>query len=64
MWVINEIRLLQQNNIPWQNTLIIHATREEISHIAVQLNKAFGPKTAVARVRQQLNHNKQPPRVI
>ena len=45
--VINEIRLLQQNNIPWQDILIIHASREETSHITAYLNKAFGPKTAV-----------------
>ena len=45
--VINEIRLLHQNKVPWRDMLIIHASREEISHITVRLNKAFGPKTAV-----------------
>lgn len=45
--VINEIRLLQQNKIPWQDILIIHASREGTSHITTRLNKAFGAKTAV-----------------
>ncbi|MFO7678431.1 MAG: AAA family ATPase [Chloroflexota bacterium] len=45
--VINEIRLLQQNRFPWQDILVIHASREETSHIAARINQAFGPKTAV-----------------
>lgn len=45
--VINEIRLLQQNRIPWRDILVIHTSREESSHITTRINKVFGPKTAV-----------------
>ena len=45
--VINEIRLLQHNQIPWKDILIIHASWEETSNITSRINKAFGPKTAV-----------------
>ena len=45
--VINEIRQLQGSGLPWRDILIIHASREETSHITNRLNKAFGPKTAV-----------------
>lgn len=45
--VINEIRQLQQNGIPWRDLLIIHASREETSHITARLNHVFGSGTAV-----------------
>ena len=45
--VINEIRQLQQNGIPWGDILIIHASREDVYHITLRLNKMFGVATAV-----------------
>ncbi|WP_420642244.1 UvrD-helicase domain-containing protein [Candidatus Leptofilum sp.] len=45
--VINEIRQLHQNGVPWRDILIIHASREETSHIITRLNRAFGANTAV-----------------
>lgn len=45
--VINEIRLLRKNGIPWRDILIIHASRQEIGHIIVRLNKVFGANTAI-----------------
>jgi hypothetical protein len=45
--VINEIRLLHQNGIPWSDILVIHASREETSHITKRLNRVFGMDTAV-----------------
>ncbi len=45
--VINEIGQLHKNGIPWQDILVIHASREETSHIITRLNRAFGMNTAV-----------------
>ncbi|MEZ4593588.1 MAG: AAA family ATPase [Chloroflexota bacterium] len=45
--VINEIKQLQNNGIPWRDILIIHASREETSHITTRLNRVFGVNTAV-----------------
>ena len=45
--MINEIRQLQQSGVPWRDILVIHASREESSHITLRLNKVFGSKTAV-----------------
>lgn len=45
--VINEIRQLHQSGVPWQDILVIHASREEISHIITRLNAVFGGHTAV-----------------
>lgn len=45
--IINEIRLLAQNGVPWRDMLVIHASREEITHIIVRLNKVFGTTVAV-----------------
>lgn len=45
--VINEIRLLHEHGIPWKDMLVIHASREETSHITRRLNQVFGAGTAV-----------------
>ncbi len=45
--VINEIKQLQTNGVPWRDILVIHASREETSHITTRLNRVFGPNTAV-----------------
>jgi superfamily I DNA/RNA helicase len=45
--VINEIRQLHQNGVPWREILVIHASREETSHITKRLNRVFGMDTAV-----------------
>jgi len=45
--VINEIRQLAQNNVPWQDILLIHASRDEIGSIIARLNQTFGQDTAV-----------------
>ncbi|MCC6606079.1 MAG: DEAD/DEAH box helicase [Anaerolineae bacterium] len=45
--VINEIGQLHQNGVPWRDILVIHASREETSHIANRLNRVFGVDTAV-----------------
>jgi hypothetical protein len=45
--VINEIRQLAQENVPWRDFLLIHASREEVTSIIARLNNAFGLDTAV-----------------
>src|SRR5690606_22173666 len=45
--VINEIGQLHQNGVPWRDILVIHASREETSHITNRLNRVFGVDTAV-----------------
>jgi len=45
--VINEIRQLAQNGVPWQDMLLIHASRATVSSIIARLNQAFGKDTAV-----------------
>lgn len=45
--VINEIEQLHKSSVPWRDMLIIHASREETSHITRRLNRVFGRDTAV-----------------
>jgi hypothetical protein len=45
--VINEIRHLAQNSVPWRDMLLIHASWEEVSSIIARLNRVFGKETAV-----------------
>ena len=45
--VINEIRHLAQNGVPWRDMLLIHASWEEVSSIIARLNRVFGKDTAV-----------------
>ena len=45
--VINEIRQLAQNKVPWQDILLIHANRDEVGSIIARLNRIFGQDTAV-----------------
>jgi superfamily I DNA/RNA helicase len=45
--VINEIRHLAQNGVPWRDMLLIHASWEEVSSIIARLNRVFGQETAV-----------------
>jgi len=44
--VINEIRQLRENGIPWRDMLIIHTSREGSTHIIARMDKAFGKKTS------------------